>query len=99
MVEEPAAEPEPEPVNAGKWYEEYGGDLLAAIIDDLNTRGYKQLTIHEDGEVCVIADGKEMTANKLEWFLPRSAWSEISVLLNADEIRTNEKTEGLVLRW
>lgn len=96
---EPTVEPEPEAVSARTWYEEYGGDLLAAMIDDFNTRGYKQLTIHDDGEVCITANGKEIAANKLEWFLPRSAWSEISVLLDADEIRASEKAEGLVLRW
>ena len=81
------------------WYTEYGGNLLASMIDDLNTQGHKKLTIHDDGEVFVKAGDKEIAVDKLEWFLPRIAWTEFITLLKEDGINASAEDAGLVLTW
>ena len=81
------------------WYTEYGGNLLAGMIDDLNAQGHKKLTIHEDGEVFIKASGKDIAVDKLEWFLPRIAWSEFVTLLKEDGISASEEAAGLTLAW
>ena len=90
---------EPKQCGAGEWYNDYAGDLLATMIDNLNAQGYKRLTIHEDGEVYVQMGKKEIAVDKLEWFLPRRNWSEISDLLKEDGIRAAAEESGLMLKW
>lgn len=82
------------------WYTEYGGDLLAGMIDDLNTQGHRKLTIHDDGEVFIeTGEDRETAVDKLEWFLPRIAWPKFTELLKEDGITASEEEAGLVLTW
>ena len=90
---------EPKPSDAMIWYTEYGEDLLAGMIDDLNSQGHKKLTIHDDGEVFIRASGKDIAVDKLAWFLPRIAWPEFEPLLKEDGISASEEAAGLTLAW
>lgn len=84
---------------ASTWYSEYGSEILASIIDGLNPQGHKHLVIHEDGEIFVKSGSKDVAVNKLEWFLPRLAWNEISNLLREDDITATVEDQGLALSW
>lgn len=84
---------------ARTWYSEYGSEVLASIIDGLNPQGHKHLVIHEDGEIFIKSGSKDVAVNKLEWFLPRLAWTEISNLLREDDITATVEDQGLALSW
>lgn len=81
------------------WYQKEGGQILARIIDDLNTQGHRKLLIHEDGEVCISSSGSEQTVEKISNFPPRMAWDEFCQVLKEDDIKASIKPEGLALSW
>jgi hypothetical protein len=86
-------------VDVKQWYFEHGEQVLAQMIDELNTQGHKQLVIHDNGDVCINASGTERVVDKLKSFPPRLAWDSFCTMLKEDDISASVTPEGLMLSW
>ena len=81
------------------WYRQEGGELIATLIDELNTQGHKQLLIHEDGEVVIGKAENAQVVEVIQNFPVRMVWDEFTQLLREDDITATVKPDGLALAW
>lgn len=88
-----------ERVDVKDWYRSTGEDLICQMIDNLNTQGHKKLLIKEDGQVVILAGGKEQPVELIQDFPPRMAWDDFCQLLREDEIHATVQQDGLLLAW
>lgn len=88
-----------ERVDVKTWYRTEGEQILADMIDDLNTQGHRRLIIREDGEVCIEHSGEMKTVNTIRNFPPRMTWADFCQILSEDDITATAAPEGLLLSW
>ncbi len=107
---EPVKEPEPDSCDLDQaelldrfdvrqWYSDTGEAVLSGLVDELNTQGYKQLLITEDGNVTISVRGSERSFSSIGELPPKSAWEDLCVLLRADDIRASVSGSQLALAW
>jgi hypothetical protein len=107
---EPVKEPEPDGCDLDQaelldrfdvrqWYSDTGEAVLSGLVDELNTQGYKQLLITEDGNVTISVRGSERSFSSIGELPPKSAWEDLCVLLRADDIRASVSGSQLALAW
>lgn len=88
-----------ERVDVKSWYQAEGEQILADMIDDLNTQGHRQLIIRDDGEVCIERAGTMTAIDTIRNFPPRMTWADFCQLLSEDDITASVAPEGLLLSW
>jgi hypothetical protein len=71
-------EPKPtqnnQPANPETWYNIQGKKILEACIADLNSRGYSNLIIKENGDICIKQDDKEVVKDNFKNLPGKNAW-------------------------
>lgn len=88
-----------ERVDVKDWYRSSGEDLICQMIDNLNTQGHKKLLIKENGQVVILAGGREQPVELIQDFPPRMVWDDFCQLLREDEINATVQQDGLMLAW
>ena len=97
---EPVVAPAPtNPVDPRIWYEMQGCKVLESIINDLNSRGYSNLTILENGDIVVQQGNSKKVESTLESLPERTYWSRLCKIFEGDGIAATIKDDGLLLAW
>ena len=86
-------------IDAKTWYFNRNETVLAQIIDDLNVRGCRQLSISADGTVHITEGGHEQTVSRLNDFPHHMNWPELCQLLAEDDINATITKSGIQLSW
>ena len=82
-----------------KWYAEAGEKALCAIVEELNTQGYKRLLISENGEVLIGRTGSELRFSAITDFPPKSVWEDLCSLVREDDIQASVNGSQLIVAW
>ena len=82
-----------------EWYNEIGEEALCDIVDELNTQGYKQLRISEDGDVTITAKGGERCFAAIDRFPPKTVWEDLCMLLRQDDIKASISGSQIAIAW
>ena len=90
-------EPEDTPSEdeAETWYQMIGKTILTDAITDLNTRGYKQLTINENGEILISG----MVCDTVDSFPKRPLWQRLTELLKDDGLNAFVNADEISVSW
>ena len=103
-TEEPPEEDRPEQEDKPKetteeevdtWYQMIGKTILTDAITDLNTRGYKQLTINENGEILVSGT----VCDAVDSFPERPLWQRLTELLKNDGLNAFVNADQISVSW
>lgn len=107
-IEEPPAEDSHEPEDitdepedtateneAETWYHMIGKTILTDAITDLNTRGYKQLTINENGEILISGT----MCDTVDSFPKRPLWQRLTELLKDDGLNAFVADNEISVSW
>ena len=82
-----------------KWYSTDGEKALCEIVEELNTQGYKKLSITEDGEVVIETKDGQHPFETIQNFPPKSVWSDLCVLVREDDIQASVDGAQLAIAW
>ena len=104
---EPASADEPGPASSGMpldpriWYEQQGRQTLELLIADLDSRGYKRLTLHEDGSISTPADGAEEDAlqSSFSTFPPKVYWPQLAKVLEQEGLAATVEANCVSVAW
>ena len=83
------------------WYEQQGRETLEMLIADLNSRGYKHLTLNEDGSICTALDGddEEAVASTFSSFPPKVYWPQLAKVLEQEGLAATVQTDCVSVAW
>lgn len=87
------------PVDPRIWYEMQGCKVLQSIIHDLNSRGYSNLTILENGDIVVKQGDSNKVESTLESLPEKTYWTRLCKVFESDGIAATIKDDGLLLAW
>ena len=91
--EEKPKEPTEEEIDT--WYQMIGKTILTDAITDLNTRGYKQLTINENGEILI----SDTVCDTVDSFPKRPLWQRLTELLKDDGLNAFVNADEISVSW
>lgn len=78
------------------WYEQRGKSMLTELITDLNARGTKSISIDEKGNVTL--ENSQQVAT-LEAFPTKNLWKQLISLFEADDLKSTETDDSIMLSW
>lgn len=87
------------PVDPRIWYEKKGRVVLENLITDLNSRGYSQLTINEDGEIFIQQANTEIKQAVLENMPEKMYWLRLSKLFEEEGLATDIMENSMSVSW
>ena len=94
---EPA--PEKKSANPQIWYELQGRKILEPLVTDLNSRGYNQLMLGEDGSAYVEEGGKKVTKGHFDHFPKESSWPRQVQVLEGNGLAAKVTTNDILISW
>lgn len=78
------------------WYDAKGKALLTDIINELNAKGSKSLTICEDGNV-IIGEGESVGV--LPAFPTKNLWTKLSEIIEGEGLKIVQNETSLEIGW
>lgn len=97
-----ALEPsEPQNADPQEWYSQEGKTVVKALVADLDSRGFSQLTIQEGGRVLVLPleGGKEREVGLLKDFPIKEHWPSLTRILEWDGYAAAVRENGIAVVW
>ena len=91
--------PNKQPVNTQIWYEMQGRKILEKAIADLNSRGYTNLTIREDGDVLIEEGTDGVPLEHLSNFPAKVYWPQLLKVFQGEGMAAQIGQEGNQLTW
>ncbi len=91
--------PNKQPVDPQIWYEVQGRNVLESLITDLNSRGHSSLTLHENGDICVVENADEIPKKHLSNFPEKVYWSRLVQVLESNGLAAEVTTQGIHVSW
>ncbi len=95
----PSQPPNKQPIDPQIWYEMQGRQVLENLVSDLNSRGHSQITLHENGEICIEEGKKEIVSGQLSNFPEKVYWQRLINVLEGNGLSAVETAEGIVVSW
>lgn len=83
------------------WYSQEGQTVVKALVADLDSRGFSQLTIQEDGRVLVLPleGGKEREVGLLKNFPIKEHWTNLTKILERDGYAAAVRENCIAVVW
>lgn len=94
-----AAAPNKQPVDPQIWYEVQGRTVLETLMADLNSRGHSSLTLHEDGDICIIQGKDEVPQEHLSNFPEKVYWPRLIQVFERNGLAAEIKGQGIQVSW
>lgn len=91
--------PNKQPVDPQIWYEIQGRNVLETLITDLNSRGHSSLTLHENGDICVVENTDEIPKEHLSSFPEKVYWPRLVQILESSGLAAEVTTQGIHVSW
>lgn len=97
--EDRKAPPNRQPVDPQIWYEVQGREVLESLMADLNSRGHNSLTLHEDGNICILQDSEEVAQKHLPGFPEKTYWPRLVKVFERNGLAAEITDAGIVVTW
>lgn len=91
--------PNKQPVDPQIWYEVQGRKVLESLVADLNSRGHSHLTIHEDGDICIEENDKEVAREHLDGFPEKTYWPRLQQVFERNGLAAEIMAKGIQISW
>lgn len=91
--------PNKQPVDPQIWYEIQGRKVLEELVADLNSRGHSQLTLKEDGDICVREENDEVSKEHLSNFPDKVYWPRLVQVLESNGLAAAVTAQGIQVSW
>lgn len=88
-----------QPVDPQIWYEMQGRKVLESLVADLCSRGHSSLTLHEDGDVCIIEDKDEVAKEHLSGFPEKVYWPRLVQVFERNGLAAEITAKGIQISW
>ena len=97
--EKPAADGDPDSVNLRDWYDLSASAVVRATIDEVYTRGYRELRIAEDGALYVLEQQAQVGQGRLSYLPGKKLWADLVPLFEEDDITATVEEDDILLTW
>ena len=91
--------PEENKVDVEQWYTQKGQQLLTELITNMNTRGYTELSISENGDVTVVENGRNVIKDRFQEIPPKKDWRKLKKLMLEEDIEVQVSRKQLSFAW
>lgn len=91
--------PEGNKVDVEQWYTQKGQQLLTELITNMNTRGYTELSISENGDVTVVENGRNVIKDRFQEIPPKKDWRKLKKLMLEEDIEVQVPGKQLSFAW
>lgn len=91
--------PNKQPVDPQIWYEVQGRNVLETLVADLHSRGHSSLTLHENGDVCILEDTDEVAKEHLSNFPAKVYWPRLVQVLESNGLAAEVTAQGIQVSW
>ena len=93
--------PNKQTVDPQIWYETEGRETLERLIADLNSRGHSELTLKEDGTVCIHEEDEmqDVPQEHLAGFPPKVYWPRLEQVLEDVGLSASIHDNGIAVSW
>lgn len=91
--------PNRQPVDPQIWYEMQGRKVLESLVADLCSRGHSNLTLHEDGDVCISEDKEEVAKEHLSNFPEKVYWPRLVQVFERNGLAAEITANGIEISW
>lgn len=85
--------------NPQVWYELQGRKVLEPLVTDLNSRGFHQLTLCEDGTAYAEEGKKKVTKGHFDHFPKKPAWTGLVQVLESNGLAARITANGILISW
>lgn len=86
-------------INIGEWFDQKGQKLLTELITNMNSRGFRQLSIKETGEVIVNESGKNTIKDYFPDIPEKKNWKKLKELMADSDVEINITGKMLTFSW
>lgn len=85
-------------VNLRDWYDLSASAVVRAAIDEVYTRGYRELRIAEDGALYVLEQQEQVGQGRLSYLPSKKLWADLVPFFEEDDI-TAMVEDDILLTW
>ncbi len=86
-------------VDVEQWYSQKGQLLLTELITNMNTRGYTELSINENGDVTVKENGRNIVKDRFQEIPPKKQWTKLKKLMADEDVQVQVSGKQLNIAW
>ena len=86
-------------VDVEQWYTQKGQLLLTELITNMNTRGYSELSINENGDVTVKENGRNVVKDRFQEIPPKKQWTKLKKLMAEEDVQVQVSGKQLNIAW
>lgn len=86
-------------VDVEQWYTQKGQMLLTELITNMNTRGYTELSISENGDVTVKENGRHVVKDRFLEIPPKKQWTKLKKLMSEEDVQVQVSGKQLNFAW
>jgi hypothetical protein len=91
--------PNQQPVDPQIWYEVQGRQVLENLIADLHSRGHSNLTLKEDGNICIRQEDQEVSKDSFKSFPARVYWPRLVQVFEKEGLAASVTASGIEVSW
>lgn len=86
-------------VNLRDWYDLSASAVVRATIDEVYTRGYRELRIAEDGALYVLEQQEQVGQGRLSYLPGKKLWADLVPFFEEDDITATVEEDDILLTW
>lgn len=86
-------------VNLRDWYDLSASAVVRATIDEVYTRGYRELRIAEDGALYVLEQQEQVKQGRLSYLPGKKLWADLVPFFEEDDITATVEEDDILLTW
>lgn len=86
-------------VNLRDWYDLSASAVVRATIDEVYTRGYRELYVAEDGALYVQEQGEKVKQGRLSYLPGKKLWPDLVPFFEEDDITATVEEDDILLTW
>lgn len=86
-------------VNLRDWYDLSASAVVRATIDEVYTRGYRELRIAEDGALYVLEQQEQVKQGRLSYLPGKKLWADLVPFFEEDDITATVEEDAILLTW
>lgn len=91
--------PNRQPIDPQIWYETQGRKILESMVADLSSRGHSRLTLHENGDISITQEQKEVVQEHLGNFPATVYWPRLVQVLESEGLAAEVANQKIIVSW
>ena len=91
--------PNRQPIDPQIWYETQGRQILESMVADLSSRGHSRLALHENGDISITQEQKEVVKEHLGNFPAMVYWPRLVQVLESEGLAAEVANQKIIVSW